>query len=33
MLLFGEEEELRKLYEKDAKLMMEDVRNEGKKRN
>lgn len=32
MLLFGEEEQLRGLYEKDAKMMMEDVRNEGKKK-
>ena len=33
MLLFGSEEHLRQLYEKDAKMMMEDVRNEGKKKH
>jgi hypothetical protein len=27
MIMLGEESELRKLYENDAKLMLEDVRN------
>jgi hypothetical protein len=33
MILLGEEGELRRLYEADAKMMLEDVRNEGRKDN
>jgi hypothetical protein len=29
--MLGDENELRKIYENDAKMMLEDVRNEGKK--
>ena len=33
MLLLGDEDELRKLYEADAKLLLEDARNEGRKKD
>lgn len=33
MLLLGDELELRSIYETDAKLMLEDVKMEGRKRN
>jgi hypothetical protein len=32
MLLLGDEDELRKLYETDAKLLLDDARNEGRKK-
>ena len=31
MTMLGDEDELRKLYQNDAKLIIQDVRNEGKK--